>query len=70
METIVCWSAGGGSLNKEASWRPLYGGAQGGREFSNKKYSGDHCMVEGGVSLNKEAAWRPLHGGAQGGKFK
>ena len=26
METIVWWSAGGGgSLNKEASWRPLYG---------------------------------------------
>ena len=21
---------GGGSLNKEASWRPMYGGAQGG----------------------------------------
>ena len=21
----------GGSLNKEASWRPLYGGAQGGK---------------------------------------
>ena len=32
METIVWWSAGGGeNLNKEASWRPLYGGAQGGK---------------------------------------
>ena len=29
METIVWWSGGGGSLNKEASWRPLSGGAQG-----------------------------------------
>ena len=27
METIVWWSAGGGSLNQEASWRPLSGGA-------------------------------------------
>ena len=26
METNVWWSAGGGSLNKEASWRPLPGG--------------------------------------------
>ena len=33
METIVWWSAGGGSLNKEASWRPSYGGAQGGGKF-------------------------------------
>ena len=24
-------SAGGGSLNREASWRPFYGGAQGGK---------------------------------------
>ena len=31
METIVWWRAGGGSLNKEASWRPLSGGAQGGK---------------------------------------
>ena len=30
METIVWWRAGGESLNKEASWRPLSGGAQGG----------------------------------------
>ena len=30
METIVWWRAGGGSLNKEASWRPLSGGEQGG----------------------------------------
>ena len=31
MGTIAWWSAGeGGSLYKEASWRPLYGGAQGG----------------------------------------
>ena len=30
METIVWWSArGGGSLNQEASLRPLYGGEQG-----------------------------------------
>ena len=25
LETIVWWSAGGVSLNKEASWRPLFG---------------------------------------------
>ena len=31
METIVWWRAGGGSLNKEASWRPLSGGEQGGK---------------------------------------
>ena len=30
METIVWWNAGGGSLNKEAEWRPLFGGTQGG----------------------------------------
>ena len=29
MDTIVWWSAGGGKFSKEASWRPLYGGAQG-----------------------------------------
>ena len=28
METNVWWSTGGGSLNKEASWRPLFGGEQ------------------------------------------
>ena len=34
METIVWWSAlGGKSLNKEASWRPLYGGEQGEGKF-------------------------------------
>ena len=33
METIVWWSEGGGSLNKEASWRPLSGGEQGGGKF-------------------------------------
>ena len=32
METNVWWSAGGGSLNKEALWRPLSGGEQGGSE--------------------------------------
>ena len=35
MESVVGWSAGGeGSLNKEAkeaSWRALFGGAQGGK---------------------------------------
>ena len=31
MESIVWWSAGRGSLNKEASWRPLSGGARGGK---------------------------------------
>ena len=39
---------GGGSLNKEAEWRPwrpLYGGTQ------------------GVGSLNKEVEWRPLYGG-------
>ena len=50
METVVWWSAGGGSSNKEASWRPLSGGAQGG-ESLNKD--------------NKEEKWRALSGGAQ-----
>ena len=31
METIVWWSAGSGSLNEEVDWRPLHGGAQGGK---------------------------------------
>ena len=41
---------GGGSLNKEAEWRPwrpLYGGTQ------------------GVGSLNKEVEWRPLYGGGE-----
>ena len=48
METIVWWSAGGGEhLKKEASWRPLSGGAQGGGgSFYIKELHGDHCMVE------------------------
>ena len=29
MENMVWWSAVGESLNKEAEWRPLFGGAQG-----------------------------------------
>ena len=36
METIVWWSAGGGSLNKEASWSPLFGGAQGGKSLNKE----------------------------------
>ena len=36
METIVWWSAGEGSLNQEASWRPLYGGAQRGRNLNQE----------------------------------
>ena len=31
METMVWWSAGGESFNKEVKWRPLYGGAQVGK---------------------------------------
>ena len=36
METIVWWSAGGGSLDKEASWRSLSGGAQGGGSLNKE----------------------------------
>ena len=36
METIVWWSAVGGGLNKEASWRPLFGGAQWGGSLNKE----------------------------------
>ena len=36
METSVWWSAGGGSLNKEASWSPLFGGAGGGGSLNQE----------------------------------
>ena len=35
METIVWWNAeGGGSLNKEIEWRPVFAGTQGGAKFN------------------------------------
>ena len=68
METIVWWSAGGGSLNKEASWRPLYGGEQGGGSLEQRSFMETIVWWRaGGGSLNKEASWRPLSGGVQGG---
>ena len=58
----------GGSLNREASWRGLFGRAQGGKVQINKS-NGDHRMVERRRgSFNKEASWRPSYGGAQGGE--
>ena len=30
METMVWWNAGGGSLNKEVEWRPLFVERRGG----------------------------------------
>ena len=31
METIVCGTQGGGSLNKEVEWRQRFSGTQGGK---------------------------------------
>ena len=62
MESIVWWSAGGGSLNKEASWRALLGGAPGG-ESLNKEASWRALLggVQGGLveikKLHGEHCW-------------
>ena len=45
---------GGGRLNKEASWRALFGGSQGG-ESLNKEASWRALLGGGEESLNKEA---------------
>ena len=36
METNVWWSTGGGSLNKEAPWRPLYEESKGGEHLNEE----------------------------------
>ena len=36
MESIVWWIPGGGSLNEEASWRALLGGAPGGGSLNKE----------------------------------
>ena len=46
METIVWWSAGGGSVNEEVKWKPLYGGAEGGTSLIKEVKWRPMCLVE------------------------
>ena len=62
METIVWWSAGGGSLNKEAKRKPLYGGAQWGESLNKEtEWRPLYGGAEGGASFIKEVKRRPLY---------
>ena len=62
METIVLWSARGGSLNIEVIWKPLYGGAKEDESFIEevKTETLVYGGAQGGGSLIEEAKWKPL----------
>ena len=46
---------GGGSLNKEVEWGPLYGGTQGGKLKQRRKMETIVCGTQGGWKVQIKA---------------